>query len=184
VRNVRNIYLTGTEDAGVKGARFIDAATFPFDCESISTLLSSGGDAQAYFRQLAKLSMPITFRGALEHVLAVDADTIFLRPCQFIEDGRPIFNFGDDDNGVALDHMARLYPVLRKMFSYSAATGCTLLKRAWLSELHAAVEAHHDGMLFWQAYLQALDASGPALQASESKISIAMIISLSRIRIV
>ena len=170
VRNVRNIYVIGAEDPGVKGARFIEAATLPFDFQSAGTLADAGANGRAYFGQLAKLYMPVVCRGALEHVLAVDANTIFLRPCQFLEDGRPIFNFGNGDNGAALDHMTRLHPVLHRMFSYSATTGCTLLKRRWLNELFAAVEAHQDGKPFWKAYLAAFDASSSDVRGSDSEI--------------
>lgn len=170
VRNVRNIYVIGGENTGVKGARFIDAATLPFDFESAGTFSDTGANRRAYFRQLAKLYMPVVFRGALEHVLAVDASTIFLRPCQFLEEGRPIFNFGNGDNSAALDHMTRLYPILRRMFSYSAATGCMLLKRKWLSELFAAIEAHQEGTPFWKAYVSAFDAGGSDVQGSDSEI--------------
>jgi FkbM family methyltransferase len=170
VKNVRTIYVTGTEDAGVKGARFIDPTMLSFTSDSKITPPCPGENASAHFRQLAKLYMPMTCQGALEHVLAADASTIFLNPCQFIDEGRPIFNFGDDNNDVALDQMTQLYPVLRRMFSYSAATGCMLFKRTWLRELHAAVEACHDGMPFWQAYLEASDAGSPGLRGLESEI--------------
>ena len=169
VANVRNIYVTCACNP-VDGTRYLDPASFPFDMKAITAALGSNANAPAYFRQIAKLYMPLVCRGALEHVLAIDANTIFLRPCNFIQNGRPLFNFGDEDDGGAFAHMARLYPVLRRMFAYSATSGCMVLKRQWLNELRNAVEGHHDGKPLWQAYLEAIDASAFSLAASEAEI--------------
>jgi hypothetical protein len=45
-----------------------------------------------------------------------------------------------------------------------------LLKRKWLSELLATVEAHHHGTPFWRAYLNALEAAIPDVRGSEAEI--------------
>ena len=157
VRDVRHIYLVGAENPNIGGVRFIDEKAFPFDIDGVRQSLGSHERAGWYLQQLIKLYFPLVNRLCLEHVLAVDADTIFLRPCRFIEDGRPIVNFGDEYHVAYFEHMARLYPTLHRMFAYSGITNCMLFKRTWLDELHKEVEAHHAHAPFWKAYLQAVD---------------------------
>jgi FkbM family methyltransferase len=157
VRDVRHVYLVSAENPDIEGVRFIDEQMFPFDINAVRQILGPHERAGWYLQQLIKLYFPLVNRSCLEHVLAVDADTIFLRRCRFIEDGRPIFNFGDEYHLPYFEHMARLYPALHRMFAYSGVANCMLFKRAWLNELHERVEAHHAQMPFWKAYLHAVD---------------------------
>ena len=170
VPDVRHIYLVSAENPNIAGVRFIDEKTFPFDIDGVRQSLGSRERAGWYLQQLIKLYFPLVNRLCLEHVLAVDADTIFLRPCRFIEDSRPIFNFGDEYQVAYFDHMARLYPALHRMFAYSGITNCMLFTRAWLDELHREVEAHHANTPFWKAYLQAVDPADRDEGASEYEI--------------
>ena len=170
VRNVRHIYVTGTHNPEIRGARFVDPAAFPFDGPRIADILPAKEDVAPYWRQLAKLYMPMCYPGALEDILVVDANTVFLAPCHFTQDGRPIFSFGGEDHGSSIEHMIRLYPVLRKMFAYSATTHCSLMRRKWLQELRTAVETYHRGKPLWLAYLDAVAVGNSAGAASEAEI--------------
>ena len=170
VSDVRHIYMVSSEDPGIAGVRFVDEKIFPFDIDAVRHILGPSGRAGWYLQQLIKLYFPLVHRTCLRHVLAVDADTIFLRPCRFAQDGRPVFNFGNECHAPYFEHMARLYPALRRMFGYSGITHCMLFKRAWLDELHKAVEAHHTKTPFWKAYLEAVDPSECERGASESEI--------------
>jgi FkbM family methyltransferase len=170
VRDLRNIYLVSAENPNIAGARFIDERIFPFDAGTIRQTLGSQAQPAGYLQQLIKLYFPLVIRGSLEHVLAVDAGTLFLRPCRFIEDGRPIFNFGHEHHPPYFEHMARLYPTLHRMFAYSAATHCMMFRRAWLEEIHKDVEALHADLPFWKAYLQAIDPANGGRGASEDEI--------------
>jgi hypothetical protein len=116
------------------------------------------------------LYFPLVHRASLKRVLAVDAGTIFLRSCRFIEDGRPIFNFSDHYHAPYFEHMARLYPALRRMFAYSGVTRCMMFTRTWLEQMHRDVEALCAGLPFWKAYLQAIDPSDCAHGASEQEL--------------
>jgi FkbM family methyltransferase len=170
VQDVRHIYVVSAQNPNLRNVRFIDEKTFPFDLNSVRHFLGSPGPAGWYLQQLIKLYFPLVNKLCLEHVLAVDADTIFLRPCRFIETGRPIFNFGDEYHAPYFEHMARLYPVLHRMFAYSGITNCMLFKRTWLNELHKGVESHHTPTPFWRAYIAAVDPAGRDQGASEYEI--------------
>jgi len=170
VSNARHIYLVGAENPNIRGVRFIDEKSFPFDKTTIGQILCSQQRAGWYLQQLIKLYFPLVNRHCLEHALVVDADTIFLRPCRFVEDGRPIFNFGNEYHAPYFEHMARLYPTLHRMFAYSGITHCMLFKRTWLDELHKAVEAHAAHAVFWKAYLRAVDSAHGERGASEGEI--------------
>jgi FkbM family methyltransferase len=170
VRDVRHIYLVSAQDPQIEGVRFFAEEAFPFTIDSISCALDSREHAGWYLQQLMKLYFPLLNRRCLEHVLAVDADTIFLKPCRFIEDGRTVFNFGDEYQAAYFEHMNRLYPTLHRMFAYSGIAHCMLLKRAWLKELHGGVQAHHAQTPFWKAYLEAVNPSERQRGASECEI--------------
>ena len=170
VKDVRHVYLVSAENPNIEGVRFIDERTFPFDLDAVRQSLGSHERAGWYLQQLVKLYFPLVNRLSLKHVLAVDADTIFLQPCRFVEDGRPIFNFGDEYHVPYFEHMVRLYPALHRMFAYSGIAYCMLFTRAWLEELHKGVEAQHADVPFWKAYLEAVDSADRERGASESEI--------------
>jgi FkbM family methyltransferase len=158
VSDVRNVYVVATDDPRIPGTRFVDERSFPFAREALERLALSDENTEAIWRQLLRLHFPAIQRQSLPNVLAIDAGTIFLRACRFLDDGRPVLNFGDEYDPANFEHMARLFPGLHRMFAYSGVTHAMLLKRAWLEELHRAVEAAHPETPFWKAYLDAIDA--------------------------
>lgn len=170
VRNVRHVHVVGAEDPRIPGVRYLDERAFPFDKDAVQRHIRSAIRPGRYLQQLLKLYFQIVNRSSLEHVLAVDADTIFLQPCRFIDAGRPIFNFGDRREPAFFEHMARLYPRLHRMMEYSGVTHTLLLTRRWLEELHEAVSAHHSGTSLWEAYLKSIEPEAHRLCASEAEI--------------
>jgi len=170
IKDVRNIYLVSASDPGIAGARFIDERNFPFDIDSVRQMLGAHDSSDRYLQQLIKLYFPLVTPGSLEQVLAVDAGTIFLRACRFVEGRRPIFNFGDGYHSPYFEHMTRLYPALHRMFAYSGATHCMMFRRAWLAELHKNVEEIHAHLPFWKAYLQTIDPANLERDASEEEL--------------
>ena len=169
VRNLRHIYVVGAEDPRLDGLRYIDERLFPFDKQAVESRTGSQRRSGWYLQQLLKVYFQSVYHLALDHVLAVDADTIFLNPCRFMDGGRPIFNFGDRYEPACFEHMTRLYPPLHRMMAWSGITHTMLFTRPWLRELHEAVEAHHSGQSFWEAFLGAID-PGNEFGASEAEI--------------
>jgi len=157
VEGVRNVYVVSREDPRLPGVTFVPEESFPFDLETVRRALGEHDRAGWYLQQLIKLYFPLAVSGSLDQVLVVDADTIFLRTCRFVEDGRTVLNFGDEYHAPYFAHMARLHPALRKMFAYSGVSHCMLLTRSWLLELLGAVEERHAQAPFWKVYLEAVD---------------------------
>jgi FkbM family methyltransferase len=170
VRHVRHIYLLSRADPAIEGTHHVDEQAFPFDRAAIQQLTGSAAPAECYLQQLLKLHFQLVQRGALEHVLAVDADTLFLKPCRFMDAGRPIVNFGGQYQPRCFEHMTRLHPELHRMMAWSGITHATLFTRAWLKELHEAVEAHHSGKPFWAVYLSCIDPATSDLSASDAEL--------------
>ena len=170
VRDVRRVHVVSAEDPRIDGARFVPERAFPFDADAVRRVLGADARAGWYLRQLTRLYFPLVDRTCLEHVLAVEADTVFLNPCRFMEEKRPIFNFGDEYHAPYFEHMARLCPGLHRMFAYSGIANCMLFTRSWLRELHGEVEARHGERPFWEAYLEAIEPAERERGASEYEL--------------
>lgn len=158
VQDVRHVYVVGARDPEVDGTRFVDERMFPFDA------------SRPYLRQLIRLHFSAVNRFSLEHVLAVEPFTRFLRACRFIQDRRVVLNFGDEYHPTFFEHMARLHPGLHRMFAYSGIADCMLLRRSWLDDLHRQVEARHAQLPFWRAYLHAIDPADGDRGASDYEL--------------
>lgn len=157
VDGVRTIWIVSRDDPGLPDTVYVPEDRFPFQLADIQEALGTTARAGWYLQQLLKLYLPQAVPDCLDRYLVTDADTVFLRRCRFVEDGRPVFNFGVEYHSPYFDHMTRLHPGLRKMFSYSGITHCMLFDRRWLAQLIATVEAHHQGKLFWKVFLDAVD---------------------------
>ncbi len=157
VKGVRNIYVVCRNDPGIDGTHFIDEAIFPFDIKSVKAILGGEKRAGWYLQQLIKLHFPLVVSDCLDHVLVVDADTIFLRRSRFIENGRVVFNIGAEFHRPYFEHMQRMHPSLQKRLPYSGITHCMLFNRHWLAELTELVEAGHNQTAFWKIFLASID---------------------------
>ncbi|SMH41204.1 hypothetical protein [Azospirillum agricola] len=153
VTGARNIYIVSAVDPGVPGTRFFDEAKLPFSIADIRQTLGIGDRAGWYFQQLVKFYFPFVNPDCSERYLVIDADTVFLRPCNFIEDGRVLFNFGFEFHPPYFEHMANLHPSLQKGFIHSGITHCMMFTRSWLLELMGMVQNAHKRGPFWKIFL-------------------------------
>jgi Family of unknown function (DUF6492) len=156
VEGVRKIYVVARHDPGIDGTHFIDEAAFPFDIQIVRTILNEDARAGWYLQQLIKLYFPLVVPDCVDHVLAIDADTIFLRPSRFIDNKRVVFNLGDEYHEPYFEHMRRMHPSLQKLIDYSGITHCMMFNRRWLAELMNLVETHHRQVALWKVYLAAV----------------------------
>lgn len=158
VEGARTIFIVSREDPRIADTQFISEAVFPFDLDAVADMLGNRERAGWYLQQLIKLYFPLVRQDSLPRVLAVDADTIFLRSCKFTDGHRVVFNFGDEFHEPYFQHMARMHPALRKLFAYSGITHCMLFDRHWLADLMRGVEAHHQNRApFWKIFLATVD---------------------------
>ncbi|WP_298380447.1 DUF6492 family protein [Azospirillum sp.] len=157
VDGVRMIWIVSREDPGLPDTVFVPEDRFPFRIADVQAALGTTMRAGWYLQQLIKLYVPQAIPESLDRYLVTDADTLFLRRCRFVEGGRPVFNFGTEFHAPYFEHMARVHPGLRKLFTYSGITHCMLFDRHWVAQLIATVEAHHQGKPFWRIFLEAVD---------------------------
>ncbi len=150
---VRDVYVVAAVDPGIPGTRFFSEEAMPFSLTDVANTLGVGARAGWYFQQLIKLYFPFVNAACSERYLVVDADTLFLRPCRFIEDDRVLFNFGLEFHPPYFDHMARLHPALQKGFVHSGITHCMMFTRSWLLELMGMIQAFHKQGPFWRVFL-------------------------------
>jgi hypothetical protein len=150
VEDARNIYILGRKNPQIPDTIFIDESILPFDLKDVGKLLGNDQRAGWYFQQMAKLYFPFAYPSCLSRYLVVDADTIFLNPCRFIDDSKVIFNIGTEFHRPYFRHMSRVHPNFRKLISYSGITHCMLFDKIWVEELFTVVESYHNDATFWR----------------------------------
>ncbi len=153
----RTIYILSREDPDIPGTVFIDEASLPFSMADVRDILGNGERAGWYFQQLAKFYFPSAVPDCSDRFLVVDADTIFMKPCRFIDDGRVVFNFAGEFHLPYFEHMRRVHPAFQKSFVYSGITHCMLFDRAWIAMLIYEVERFHRRGAFWRVFLEEVD---------------------------
>jgi hypothetical protein len=157
IADLRSIWVVCAKDPEIPGTIFVDERRFPFSLDTVRAALGVSDRAGWYLQQLIKLYMAQAVPDIAPRYLVVDADTLFLRPCSFVEDGRAVLNFGSEFHPPYFAHMARMHPGLQKLTAFSGITHCMLFDRAWVAELFDLVEQQHPGRSFWQSFLAEVD---------------------------
>jgi hypothetical protein len=109
-----------------------------------------------YLQQLLKLYAGFCIPGILTRYLVVDADTFFLRPTRFIENGLTLFNPATENHAPYFEHMYRLHPSLVRNHTISGISHHMLFTTEYVKELFNLVEVHH-GESFWKVFLNQVD---------------------------
>lgn len=172
ILNLRRIYIVAAAPVDVPDVIFVDEAAFPFSRADVAAALQQSPRTGWYLQQLLKLYFQKIVPDALDNILVVDADVIFLRHCQFIEgDGRVRFAIGREHHQPYFAHMSKLHPTLwRRKPSASGVAHCMVFTRQWVDELFQLVEKHHGGAPFWRIFLAAVDPPSEFSGASEYEI--------------
>lgn len=123
--HARRIIIISKEKLTDK-AEWFNESLYPFCPSSIALEIFNGDATQAtqcvrqgraigwVFQQLLKLYAPIIIPGISEHVLMLDADTIFLKKVSFIDkDGYALYNTRKGTPKPYLEHIQRLLPDLK-----------------------------------------------------------------------
>lgn len=161
VQGVRTIYIVSRTDPGIPGTVFVPEDAFPFTIGEVQDILQLPGQASGragwYLQQLLKFYFPLVRPDCLDRILVVDADTLFMNPVRFVEDGKTVFNFGLEFHLPYFQHMERVHPALTKAFLYSGIAHCMLFDRSWVAELIHEVERFHRSGPFWRIFLEKTD---------------------------
>lgn len=170
-KQIRRVIVVSPERY-TKKAEWYDEKKYPFSKFDIALYLNGGDADQAkqykeephsrlgwYYQQLLKLYAPFIIPGISSNVLILDADTIFLRPVQFIgENGGGLYNPGTEYFEFYFEHLDRLLPGYKKLYShYSGISHHMLFQRPVLKDLFSQVENQHR-VEFWKAFCNCVEA--------------------------
>jgi hypothetical protein len=112
----RNIYLICCDSTiNIEGCITIDENIFPFHAEDFPKINKIIENLGWYLQQLLKLYAGIIIPNILEKYLVIDTDTFFLKPTNFIENGKCLYNYGIENHRAYFEHMKRLDQSLIKI---------------------------------------------------------------------
>ena len=183
-KNIRRVIVVSPEKL-TDQAEWFDEALFPFNSKILSNSIEKGSldltGAQDlpthprtgwYLQQLIKLYASFVIPDLSSNVLIIDADTVFLRPIEFLnEKNGGLYSHGYSYHKPYFEHVKNLLPGLGKIFPpISGVCHHMLFQRPVLNLLFEAVENHHQ-LPFWQAFCLSVHPSQLGLSgASEYEI--------------
>ena len=150
VLGYRNIYLiTDDTTLNINGCINVLEKRFPFDINDVVNHHTSSERNGWYLQQLLKLYAGKVIRGMLDHYLVIDADTFFLKPTSFFENGLHLYNYGDEYNEPYFKHMKMLHSSFDK-FDPNRSGIChhMLFNKHYVNELIQLVEDTHKDDFF------------------------------------
>ncbi len=168
VKNYRRIIIL-SEKQFSNEAEWFNEALFPFSKESISKEFSlidpnfykNPNQVKRvgwYFKQIMNFYAAFIVPEISNNILILDADTIFLRPVEFVDkDGNMLHVPGTEHYQAYFDHMNRLLPGLKKVYpKHSGISHHMLFQKPILIDLFNLVESHHKTE-FWKVYCKCVE---------------------------
>lgn len=115
-----------------------------------------------YFKQIINFYAPLIIPDISNNVLILDADIIFNKPIEFVDnEGNMLHGTGIENHQPYFDHMNNLLPGLKKVYTeLSGISHHMLFQKPVLEDLMSLVEEHHNKK-FWQAYIHSINPSWP-----------------------
>lgn len=164
-QNCRRIIVVSPKKL-TDNAEWYPETDYPFSKDDVSLYLNRMDPIQAklfkqktdsrlgwYYQQLLKLCAPSVIPGISSNVLVVDADTVFFRPIEFLnEDGGGNYAVGQEYIKAYFKHSNKLLPGLKKVFAdKSGVCHHMLFQKAVMDDLFFQVESFHK-QEFWKAF--------------------------------
>lgn len=146
--------ITGATGLEIPGCIIINESDFPFDKPAICQIFGKEtARAGWYLQQLIKLYAPKVITNLSPRYLVIDADTFFLKPTQFIIDGKCAYNFGSEYSREYFKHMSRMSSKFIKRKSMSGICNHMMFETKFVNEIFRIVEKEHK-KLFWKVFLE------------------------------
>lgn len=165
-RDVRRVIVISKEKLTDK-AEWFDEKEYPFSLTDIGhTIFPNNPQTASDFsrggwilQQLLKLYAPFVIPDISSNVLCLDADVIFFKPVEFInESNTALYAISKEFHLPYFIHMVKLLPSLSRAFiNYSGICHHMLFQREILSELFAEIRAAHPGKKVWEAICSVID---------------------------
>ena len=128
---------------------------YPFNFESIQSIIGEHWRTGWYLQQLLKLYSFFIIPNLNDNILVLDSDTLILRKVNFFEDNLPLYNISNARHKPYFIHMEKLHPSLKRI-SKSGITHHMIFQRNVMLDLFNKVESYHDEE-FWKIFLYLVD---------------------------
>tara|TARA_Y100000389_G_scaffold203595_1_gene252536 strand:- start:1826 stop:2554 length:729 start_codon:yes stop_codon:yes gene_type:complete len=166
----RNIYLICSDSTtNIEDCITINENIFPFQVEDfpkINKIIEN--QVGWYLQQLLKLYAGIIIPNILEKYLVIDTDTFFLKPTNFIENGKCLYNYGIENHRHYFEHMKRLdQSLIKKDKNKSGICHHMIFETKYVKEMMNKIENIHNKN-FYYIFLEKVNV--PKSGASEYEI--------------
>ena len=157
VKDVRRIIVVSKEQL-TDNAEFFAEADYPFSFEDVGNIVGFHNRTCKYYGGTLQMTAPSVIPDLGRDILTCDADHIFLRETEFVNDKDiALYNVSYDiGRNVTfhpyLEHCEKLIPGLKKQTEYSGVCHHILFQKDILQEIFDKVEKIHN-MPFWKANL-------------------------------
>jgi hypothetical protein len=161
-QNIRRIIIVSPYRMTDK-AEWFNERDYPFSKADVAFHLNNQNNEDAlsyqkgnrlgwYYQQLLKLYAPFIIPGISSNVLIVDADVVFFRPVDFInEEGGGNYALSSEYHTPYFTHAERLLPGLKKIMPWSGIVHHMIFQKPVLDDLFTQVEAYNQTD-FWKAF--------------------------------
>lgn len=140
------------------GVEIFPEEAYPFNIEKVGLEVGCHDNRGWFFQQLLKIYAFSMISGLTDHILLLDADTVFLNPCEFVtEDGKTLFTPSKRRHNPYFLHAERLVPSFQEN-SYGLSGICNFMvfRRDVIAKLMREVEVYHKKP-FWKAFLHEVE---------------------------
>jgi uncharacterized short protein YbdD (DUF466 family) len=156
---LRNIYVVSpVTNTNISGVILVSESIFPFSIQDVASKHGATSRNGWYLQQLIKLYVGSCIPDILQNYLVIDADTFFLKPTTFLQDGVAYLNSGYEYHAEYFDHMRRLHPSFIRYMTCSGITHHMLFNTEYVEEMRGIVEEYHKKP-FWEVFLEQVNTS-------------------------
>jgi hypothetical protein len=146
----RNIYLIHNHDSlEIEGTINISENIFQFSIETVAKYHGKISRNGWYFQQLLKLYSGIVIPNILDKYLVIDADTFFLKPTFFYENGKCLYNYGNEYWSPYFTHMKKLDDIFTKQYrDKSGICHHMIFEKKYIKEIFDIVENKYNDSFY------------------------------------
>lgn len=146
----RNIFLICYDPKIIiDGCITINENIFPFNMDTVVKYHSKLKRNGWYLQQLLKLYAGKVIPEILDKYLVIDSDTFFLKPTNFIENNKCLYNYGTEYHEPYFEHIKKLDKNLEKMFiDKSGICHHMMFETKYIDEIISKIEKNHNDYFY------------------------------------
>jgi len=132
--------VTPNQELKIDGCETVSEDIFPFSISEIADKFKTRDRSGWYLQQLIKLYSGITIPSILSNYLVIDADTFFIKPTNFFDDNKALYNFGREHHKPYFEHIDRLNIDVKRELNISGICHHMMFQRKYVEEIINKVE--------------------------------------------